>query len=140
MLNRVILIGRLTRSPEMRYVNDGVAVARFTLAVDRPYTNSNGEREADFIDIVAWRKLAEHCTRYLQKGQLAAVEGRIEVQSYEDRDGNRRRVWRVVAENVKFLDRRRSEAETASEAGQGEVPPGDLGLGDEVPDAEDIPF
>lgn len=140
MLNKVILIGRLTRSPEMRYVNDGVAVARFTLAVDRNYTNSSGEREADFIDIVAWRRLAEICTRYLQKGQLVAVEGRIEVQSYEDRDGNRRRIWRVVAENVKFLERRRSEAESVSEAGQSEVPAGDQGFGDEVPDAEDIPF
>lgn len=138
MLNKVILIGRLTRSPEMRYVNDGVAVARFTLAVDRNYTNSSGEREADFIDIVAWRRLAEICTRYLQKGQLVAVEGRIEVQSYEDRDGNRRRIWRVVADRVKFLDRRRAEEESASDAGEPGATPGDLGFEDELP--EDIPF
>src|SRR6476660_1936527 len=93
MLNRVILIGRLTRDPELRYTPAGVAVTQFTLAVDRPFssTGQNGEREreADFIPVVTWRQLAETCANYLRKGRLTAVEGRIQVRNYENNEGKR---------------------------------------------------
>lgn len=104
MLNRVILIGRLTRDPELRYTPSGVAVAQFTLAVDRPFTNQAGEREADFINIVTWRQLAETCANYLRKGRLTAVEGRLQVRNYENNEGRRVYVTEVVADNVRFLE------------------------------------
>jgi single-strand DNA-binding protein len=99
----------LTRDPEMRYTDSGTAVARFTLAVDRNYTNQQGEREADFIFISVWRGLAENCAKYLSKGSLVALEGRIQVRSYENKEG--RTVWstEVVADNVRFLDSRNSQ-------------------------------
>ncbi|MFZ5945006.1 MAG: single-stranded DNA-binding protein [Bacillota bacterium] len=105
MLNNVILIGRLTKDPELRYTPSGVAVATFTIAVDRPFTNQQGEREADFIPIVVWRKQAENCANYIGKGRLVAVQGRIQVRTYDANDGQRRWVTEVVAENVRFLDR-----------------------------------
>lgn len=104
MLNRVILIGRLTRDPELRYTPNGVAVTQFTLAVDRPFTNQGGEREADFIPVVTWRQLAETCANYLRKGRLAAVEGRIQVRNYENNEGKRVYVTEVIADNVRFLE------------------------------------
>jgi len=103
MLNRIILIGRLTRDPEIRYTPSGVAVANFTLAVDRSFKNAQGEREADFINIVAWRQLGENCANYLSKGKLAAVDGRLQIRSYEANDGSKRTVAEVVAEDVRFL-------------------------------------
>lgn len=105
MLNRIILIGRLTADPELRYTPTGTAVASFTLAVDRPRANQMGERETDFINIVVWQKLGELCAQYLKKGRLAAVEGRLQIRSYENREGQRVRVAEVVADNVRFLDR-----------------------------------
>ncbi|CAM3760661.1 single-stranded DNA-binding protein [Alicyclobacillus pomorum] len=105
MLNRVILIGRLTQDPELRYTNSGTAVASFGLAVDRPRPNQNGERETDFINIVVWQKQAELCAQYLHKGRLAAVDGRLQIRSYENREGQKVRVAEVVAESVRFLDR-----------------------------------
>lgn len=105
MLNRVILIGRLTKDPELRYTPSGVAVAQFTLAVDRPFTNQSGEREADFIPIVVWRQQAENCANYLRKGRLVAVEGRIQVRNYDNNEGRRVYVTEVVADNVRFLER-----------------------------------
>ncbi|RAP74258.1 single-stranded DNA-binding protein [Paenibacillus montanisoli] len=105
MLNRVILIGRLTKDPEMRYTPAGVAVTQFTLAVDRPFTSGGqGEREADFIPIVTWRQLAETCANYLRKGRLTAVEGRIQVRNYENNEGKRVYVTEVIADNVRFLE------------------------------------
>jgi single-strand DNA-binding protein len=104
MLNRIILIGRLVRDPELRYTPNGVATATFTLAVDRPFVNQKGERETDFIDIVTWRKLAEVCASHLGKGRLVAVDGRLQIRSYETSEGQRRRVAEVVAETVRFLD------------------------------------
>jgi single-strand DNA-binding protein len=105
MLNQVVLIGRLTRDPELKYTpGNGIPVATFTLACDRPFTNQEGEREADFINIVTWRKLAENCANYLQKGSLAAVTGRLQIRSYEDSEGVKRKVAEVVADNVRFLD------------------------------------
>jgi single-strand DNA-binding protein len=104
MLNRVILIGRLTRDPELRYTPNGVAVATFALAVDRPFTSNQGEREADFINIVTWRGLAENCANYLKKGRLAAVDGRLQIRNYDNNEGKRVYVTEVVAENVRFLE------------------------------------
>ncbi len=103
MLNRVVLIGRLTRDPELRYTPNGVAVASFTLAVDRSRKNAAGERETDFIPIVVWQQQAENCNTYLSKGKLAAVDGRLQIRSYEDKDGVKRTVAEVVAESVRFL-------------------------------------
>ncbi|HEY6102113.1 MAG TPA: single-stranded DNA-binding protein [bacterium] len=133
MLNRIILIGRLTRDPELRYVPSGQPVASFTLAVDRPFANQQGERQTDFIDIVAWRKLAEQVTQSLSKGRLVAVEGRLQIRSYETQDGQKRKAAEVVASDVRFLDRkpgggpatgtepREAEPETA-EGGDDDVP------------------
>ncbi|MBP1906275.1 single-strand DNA-binding protein [Paenibacillus turicensis] len=107
MLNRVILIGRLTRDPELRYTPSGVAVTQFTIAVDRPFTSQGGEREADFIPVVTWRQLAETCANYLRKGRLTAVEGRIQVRNYENNEGKRVYVTEVIADNVRFLESNR---------------------------------
>lgn len=106
MLNRVILIGRLTKDPELRYTPNGVAVASFTLAVNRTRTNQQGEREADFIPIVVWQKQAENCANYLGKGSMVAVDGRLQVRTYDTKEGQRRWVTEVVAESVRFLDKK----------------------------------
>lgn len=112
MLNRVILIGRLTRDPELRYTPSGVAVTQFTLAVDRPFSNNQtNEREADFIPVVTWRQLAETCANYLRKGRLAAVEGRIQVRNYDNNEGRRVYVTEVIADNVRFLESANSRGE-----------------------------
>lgn len=103
MINRVVLVGRLTRDPELRYTPSGVAVATFSLAVNRPYSNSQGDREADFINIVAWRQLAELCANYLKKGSQAGLEGRLQTRSYDNKEGKRVYVTEVVADNVQFL-------------------------------------
>jgi single-strand DNA-binding protein len=120
VLNRIILIGRLTRDPELRYVPSGQPVASFTLAVDRPFTNQAGERETDFIDIVAWRKLAEQVSQHLSKGRLVAVEGRLQIRSYETQDGQKRRVAEVVADGVRFLDRKAAGVPAGTPAQGGE--------------------
>jgi single-strand DNA-binding protein len=104
MLNRIVLIGRLTRDPELRYTPAGVAVTQFTLAVDRNFTGQSGEKEVDFIPIVSWRQLAETCANYLRKGRLTAVEGRIQVRNYENNEGKRVYVTEVIADNVRFLE------------------------------------
>ena len=103
MLNSIVLIGRLTKDPELRYTPNGKAVASFTLAVDRPFKNQRGEREADFINIVVWGSQAENSANYLAKGKLAAVDGRLQIRSYDGQDGQRRWVTEVVANNVRFL-------------------------------------
>lgn len=102
-MNKVFLIGRLTRDPELRYTSNNTAVASFTLAVNRTYTNQAGEREADFINVVVWRRQAETVKNYLSQGSQLAVEGRIQVRSYDDQNGQRRYVTEVVADNVEFL-------------------------------------
>lgn len=120
MLNRVILIGRLTKDPEMRYTPAGVAVTQFTLAVDRPFTSGGqGEREADFIPIVTWRQLAETCANYLRKGRLTAVEGRIQVRNYENNEGKRVYVTEVIADNVRFLESPNRDGGNSREEGSG---------------------
>jgi single-strand DNA-binding protein len=125
-MNVVILIGRLTKDVELRYTQAGKAVATFTLAVDRPFTNQAGERETDFIPVVVWGKSAENCANHLGKGRLVAVEGRMQIRSYEDQKGQRRRVTEVVANSVQFLDR-------AKESGGAKEEPGEINL-------DDLPF
>lgn len=110
-MNCVNLIGHLAQDPELRYTpGEGTAVANFTLAVNRPFLNQKGEREADFIRIVTWRKLAESCARNLSKGRQVAVEGRLQIRSYDDREGIRRIAAEVVARSVHFLGGRREQA------------------------------
>lgn len=123
MLNRIILIGRLTRDPELRYVPSGHPVASFTLAVDRSFVNQQGERGTDFIDIVAWRKLAEQVTQHLSKGRLVAVEGRLQIRSYETQDGQKRKVAEVVADGVRFLDRKAASPQADAPAQDAEMEP-----------------
>lgn len=111
MLNRVILIGRLTADPELKYTPSGIAVAQFRIAVDRPLSaeaRAQGqEKQADFIDIVAWRQSAEFASQYLTKGRLVAVEGRLQIREYQTQDGQRRKAAEIVADNLKGLDRPR---------------------------------
>jgi single-strand DNA-binding protein len=113
MLNRVILIGRLTRDPELKYTPAGVAVTQFTLAVDRPYSKSD-KKETDFIPHVTWRQLAETVANYVRKGRLVAVEGRIEVRNYENNEGKRVYVTEVIADNVRFLDTNKDGSQSAA--------------------------
>jgi single-strand DNA-binding protein len=135
MLNRIILIGRLVRDPELRYTPNGVATCGFSLAVDRPFVNQKGERETDFIDIVIWRKLAETCAAHLGKGRLVAVEGRLQIRSYETAEGQKRKVSEVVADNVRFLD-----WPDKSREGYGSTPGGSGSEAGAQTDEEDIPF
>ena len=105
MLNRVILVGRLVADPELRYTPSGVPVANFRLAVDRQFKSQGGERETDFINIVAWRRSAEFATNYLAKGRLVAVEGRLQIRQWTTNDGQKRTTAEVVADNIQGLDR-----------------------------------
>lgn len=104
MINRVVLVGRLTKQPELRYTPNGVAVASFTIAVNRPFSNQQGEREADFIPIVVWRKQAENAANFLNKGSLAGIDGRIQTRNYENNDGRKVYVTEVIADSVQFLE------------------------------------
>ena len=138
MLNRVILIGRLVNDPELKYTPSGVAVSNFRIAVNRPFKREGEDRpEADFIDLVAWRQPAEFAANYLGKGRLVAVEGRLQIRSYQAQDGTRRRVSEVVCDNLKALDRAREPDEggsLAAPSGGG----GGMG-GDDTPPYDD-PF
>ena len=104
MMNRVVLVGRLTKDPDLRYTANGVPVATFTLAVNRTFTNQQGERETDFINCVVWRRPAENVANFLKKGSLAGVDGRIQTRNYEGQDGKRVYVTEVLAESVQFLE------------------------------------
>ena len=110
MLNHIVLMGRLTRDPELRRTANGVAVASFTLAVDRDFAAAGAEKETDFIDIVAWRNTAEFVSRYFTKGRMAVVTGRLQIRNWTDKDGNKRRSAEVVADNVYFGDSKRDGA------------------------------
>mgnify|MGYP005980619891 FL=1 len=108
MINRTVLVGRLTRDPELRYTGSGAAVVTFTVAVNRQFTNSQGEREADFINCVMWRKAAENFANFTRKGSLVGIDGRIQTRSYENQQGQRVYVTEVVAENFSLLESRSS--------------------------------
>lgn len=111
MLNRVILMGRLTRDPELRHTPTGTAVASFTLAVDRDYSKDKDDKATDFIDIVAWRNTGEFVSKYFFKGQMAAVVGRLQIRDWKDKEGNSRRSAEVVADNVYFADSKKDRGE-----------------------------
>ncbi|HEY9570282.1 MAG TPA: single-stranded DNA-binding protein [Metalysinibacillus sp.] len=106
MINNVVLVGRLTKDPELRYTQTGIAVARFTVAVNRAFSNQQGEKEADFISCVAWRKQAENLANFMRKGSQVGVEGRIQTGSYDDKDGKRVYTTEVVADSIQFLEPR----------------------------------
>jgi single-strand DNA-binding protein len=125
MINRVVLVGRLTAEPNLKYTPNGVAVATFTLAVNRAFSNEQGERDADFINCVVWRKPAENVANFLKKGSLAGVEGRIQTRNYDGQDGKKVYVTEVVADSVQFLEPKNngntntSESKKESNTGQG---------------------
>lgn len=114
MINRVVLVGRLTKDPELKYTQTGIAVTRFTLAVNRAFQSASGEREADFISCVAWRKQAENVANFLKKGSLVGLDGRIQTGSFEGTDGKRVYTTEIVADSVQFLEPRNGNADNAS--------------------------
>ena len=117
MLNRIILMGRLTRDPELRQTQPGTAVASFSLAVDRDFADkSTGQRATDFVDIVAWRNTAEFVSKYFSKGRTAVVSGRLQIRNWEDKDGNKRKTAEIVAESVYFGDSKRDGQNASSAA------------------------
>lgn len=137
MLNRVVLIGRLTKDPELRYTPNGIAVTQFTLAVERPYKN-DGEKEVDYIPVVTWRQSAEACANYLKKGRLTAVEGQIQVSNYDNNEGKRVYVTKVLADNVRFLESSKENKEAGSQGNKSDPFANDgkpLDLND-----DDLPF
>lgn len=140
-MNKVILIGRLTRDPELRYTSSNVATCTFSIAVDRTFTNQNGEREADFINIVVWRKQAENCKNYLAKGSQVAVEGRIQTRNYDDKDGKKVYVTEVVADNVQFLGSKSSNGGSNQVSFDDNATPYDFAKDmDQTTDVSDNPY
>lgn len=107
MLNKIFIMGRLTRDPELRRTQSGTPVTSFSLAVDRDFKSQSGEKETDFIDVVAWRNTAEFVAKYFNKGRMAIVEGRLQIRDWQDKDGNKRRTAEVVADNIYFGDSKR---------------------------------
>jgi len=136
MLNKICLVGRLTKEPELKYLQNGTAVTTFNLAINRTFKNKNGKREADFINIVVWRKQAENVANYTHKGSLVAVAGRIQTRSYEGKDGQRRYITEVVAEEVHFLDSKK-QSNNSNYSSSSDLPDGLYSIdGDE----DDLPF
>ena len=146
MLNRVILIGRLANDPELKYTPSGIAVCSFRIAVDRPFSNQHGEKETDFIDIVAWRQNAEFAANFLTKGRLIAVDGRLQIRTWVAQDGTRRRSAEVVADILRGLDRPREQQAphpAMAEEGVAAAVPAGMGVngGEESdPDVYNDPF
>lgn len=118
MINRVVLVGRLTKDPEFRTTQSGVSVTTFTLAVNRTFTNAQGEKEADFINCVTFRKQAENVNNYLSKGSLAGVDGRVQSRSYDNKEGKRIYVTEVVCDSVQFLDTKSNNQQTNNNVSQ----------------------
>ena len=118
MINRTVLVGRITKDPELKYTSGNIAFARFTLAVNRTFAGPNGEREADFIQCIIWRKQAENLARFVRKGSLLGVEGRIQTGSYDDKDGNRKYTTDVVCDSVQFLEPKGSDSNQNQNQGQ----------------------
>ena len=111
MLNKIMIMGRLTRDPELRRTQSGTPVTSFSLAVDRDFKSQSGEKETDFIDVVAWRSTAEFVSKYFTKGRMAVVEGRLQIRDWTDREGGKRRSAEVIADNVYFGDSKRDAAD-----------------------------
>lgn len=146
-MNRIILLGRLVRDPEVRVTPTEKTVCTFTLAVDRPFTAKNGQREADFINIVTWNKTAELCGNSLTKGQRVLIEGRLQIRSYDGKDGNKHYVTEVIADRAEFIERKGAgsgaqNAPSQAPAAQGGSKAADPmnGFGSEVGFDEEIPF
>ena len=110
MLNRIIIMGRLVRDPELRTTQSGTSVTSFTLAVDRDFKGQNGEKETDFIEVVAWKNTAEFVAKHFTKGRMAVVEGRLQIRNWTDKDGNKRNTAEVVADNVYFGDSKKEDS------------------------------
>jgi single-strand DNA-binding protein len=145
MLNRSVLVGRLTKDPELKYTPNGVAVANFTLAVNRPFSNQQGEKETDFINVVVWKKPAENVANYLKKGSLAGVDGRISTRNYENNQGQRVYVTEVTAESVQFLEPKGQQQNSGQQNNQQQQKPqfNDDPFADGTPveyDPNDLPF
>ena len=134
MLNRIIVMGRLTPDPELRRTNSGTAVTSFSLAVDRDFKSLSGEKETDFIDVVAWRNTAEFVSKYFSKGRMAVVEGRLQLRDWTDKEGNKRRSAEIVADSVYFGDSKRDGGDNP---GYAPAPSGDFA---EVEADGDLPF
>jgi len=130
MLNKICIMGRLTASPELRRTNSGVAVTSFTLAVDRDFKPQGGEKEADFLDVVCWRNTAEFAAKYFTKGRVAVVEGRLQTRRYEDKNGNKRTAYEIVADNLYFGDSKREDSGYT---------PANVEY-EEIEDGDDLPF
>ena len=142
MLNKVILIGRLTRDPDVKSLPSGVSCTTFTIAVDRSFTNQQGEREADFIPICTWRGLAENCGKYLAKGRMVAVSGKIQTRNYDTPEGQKRYITEVIADEVQFLERAKQENQATTPAAQSTVQ-GDQGVMPgyhEADEDDELPF
>lgn len=143
-MNKVILLGRLTRDPEVRYTQTGKVVCQFTLAVDRPFANQDGQREADFIPVVVWGKSAETCGNYVTKGQRLLVEGRLQIRSYDAKEGGKRWVTEVIADRFEFVENRKDAQGSNSGQAPANAPSnrnsGMGGFGSEVPFDEEVPF
>ena len=120
-MNRVMLIGRLTAKPELRYTGSNIPYARFSVAINRTFSNSQGQRETDFINVIIWRKQAENVCNFLDKGSLVSIEGRLQSNSYDDNDGNKRYSLDVVADNVQFLESK-SQAQSRQNSNQSVTP------------------
>ncbi len=130
-MNKAIIIGNLTKDPELTQTTNGISVCRFSVAVQRKFTNSEGERETDFLNVVAWRNLADNCHKYLKKGSKAAVVGSIQTRSYDAQDGSKRYVTEIVAEEVEFVGSRTNAGEEKEEVSKLEP------IND---DGDDLPF
>ena len=134
-MNNVVLVGRLTRDVDLKYIQgSGTPVASFTMAVDREFAGKDGKKETDFIDIQVWGKSAENCANYISKGSLVAIQGAIRVDSYQDQEGNNRKITRVNANRVQFLDSKKDKQESNI------APMGQFQDFQQVDDTDDIPF
>ncbi|HCD5889903.1 TPA: single-stranded DNA-binding protein [Staphylococcus aureus] len=139
MLNRVVLVGRLTKDPELRSTPNGVNVGTFTLAVNRTFTNAQGEREADFINVVVFKKQAENVKNYLSKGALAGVDGRLQTRSYDNKEGRRVFVTEVVADSVQFLEPKNNNKQN-NQQHNGQTQTGNNPFDNTEEDFSDLPF
>lgn len=139
MLNRVTIMGRLTKEPELRHTQSDIPVVSFTLAVDRGFLKGE-ERQADFINIVAWRGTAEFVSKWFSKGQLVAVSGRIQSRTYKDRDGNNRAAVEVVADECFFAENKREKTEGANDTGAESLPPSEGEFEEIYGDDGELPF
>ncbi|MBP3034178.1 single-stranded DNA-binding protein [Staphylococcus warneri] len=140
MLNRVVLVGRLTKDPEFRTTQNGVSVATFTLAVNRNFKNKNGEQQADFINVVVFRQQAENVNNYLSKGNLAGVDGRIQSRSYENKEGQRIYVTEVLADSVQFLEPKSNQSNNQSQQQSEQAQSGNNPFDNGADDIPDLPF